>query len=98
MIGNEFKIVDTKLDMFGIELIVLKGLINLTTLNAAKFSPSSSIVSLSGPTSLGTASRMNESHPSITTMKSRIFQESLKYECGLLTNPIATTFKTISIV
>jgi hypothetical protein len=48
MIGNEFKMVDTKLDMFGIELIVLKGLINLTTLKAAKFSPSSSIVSLSG--------------------------------------------------
>lgn len=62
MIGKEFRIVDTKLDMLGIWLIVLNGLKILMTL-MAEISP---------------LLRAYESHPSITTIKSRIFQESLR--------------------
>ena len=46
MIGNEFRMVDTKLDMFGMELIVLRGLNSLTTLMAVKPSPCISFSSI----------------------------------------------------
>ena len=38
------------------------------------------------------------SHPRKTTLKSKIFHPSLKYECSLIKNPIAIILKTISLV
>jgi hypothetical protein len=63
MIGNEFRIVDTKLDMLGIWLIVLSGLKILITLMAL-MSPE--------------FSKMMANQPRMTTMKSRMFQASLR--------------------
>jgi hypothetical protein len=62
MIGNELRIVDTKLLIPGIELIVLSGLNSLKTLIAVTFSTEIT----------------SEIHPKMTTRKSRMFQESLK--------------------
>jgi hypothetical protein len=62
MMGKEFRMVETKLLIPGIELMVLKGLKSLKTLIAVTFSTEIT----------------NYNHPRMTTRKSRIFQESLK--------------------
>jgi len=62
IIGREFRMVDTKLLIPGIELIVLNGLKSLKTLIAVTFSTEMTY----------------EIQPRITTKKSKIFQESLK--------------------
>ena len=82
IIGRLFMIVDTSLDMPGTELIVLKGLMILMVRMADTSVPESS-----APT-----------HPAITTKKSRTFHGSLKYECYLVTKPIAMILRIISIV
>ena len=62
--GREIRMVDTKLDMPGIELIVLSGLKILMTLMADTFWSLSDALT----------------QPAITTKKSRTFQASLMYE------------------
>ena len=80
--GKLLMIVETNLDIPGTELIVLKGLIILMVRIADTSVPESK-----APT-----------QPAITTQKSRIFQGSLKYECYLVTNPMAMILSIISIV
>lgn len=62
IIGKLFRIVDTKLLIPGIELIVLRGRKILMTLIAEMFWSANCILT----------------HPRRTTIKSRIFQESLR--------------------
>ena len=82
MIGSELRMVDTRLHIPGIELMVLSGLSSLNTLIAVTFSTEIT----------------NEIKPKMTTTKSRMFHESLRYEWALITNPIAIILNTISMV
>ena len=87
MIGREFKIVETNDDMFGIELIVLRGLKSLTTLMAENPSPCISLSSLllswlcssvTTPYIAAGGPNNKEIQPIITTVKSSMFHESLR--------------------
>jgi hypothetical protein len=82
IMGKLLMIVETNLDIPGTELIVLKGLIILIVRIAETSLPENK-----APT-----------QPATTTKKSRMFQGSLKYECYLVTKPIAMILRSISIV